>query len=564
MAHANEGFSRRGFLRGAGVAATAVAVAGVAGCATAGSGAQGAADVKWDRETEVLVLGFGGAGAVAAAAAHEEGAEVLILEKAPKEGGGTTRISTGYSSIVLDPKGALEYLRTQVKGLTPQEVFETYVQEGATLTDWLDDHGIVYTDVSSVLGSDYKNWPGSDAFGAVGFTNADGTNSGTAVFDWATQYMADNGIEILFDARAYQLVQDPSTREVVGVRARHADGSEMAVRAKKAVIMCTGGFECNDEMIGNYLVPSPLAREGWMFNTGDGVKMGQEIGADLWHMNMLDAYGVTFTAPGDVTGRFGLNGATCATGSFMWVNRNGKRFMCENPSNIGTPLAHRSVNRFALFDDIPGKLPLGYDSSYRDIPFYLLIDQKQFEAAPLYDNNQTAGCGLIDKELGGVEPWSEDNKQELEKGWILKGDTVEELVKRMNANSADEGYHMDPADLQATIDAYNADCAAGVDTLFDRPATVNDAPNLVPLDTPPYYALRLMPCMNTTKGGPVKNGNAQILDTHGEVIPRLYEAGTLGHTAAQVYCIFGANLAECFNFGRIAGRNAAAETPLEA
>ena len=89
-------------------------------------------------------------------------------------------------------------------------------------------------------------------------------------------------------------------------------------------------------------------------------------------------------------------------------------------------------------------------------------------------------------------------------------------------------------------------------------------PNLVPLDTPPYYALRLMPCMNTTKGGPVKNAKAQILDTHGEVIPRLYEAGTLGHTAAQVYCIFGANLAECFNFGRIAGRNAAAETPLEA
>ena len=124
----------------------------------------------------------------------------------------------------------------------------------------------------------------------------------------------------------------------------------------------------------------------------------------MWHMNMLDAYGVTFTEPGAITGRFGLNGATCATGSFMWINRTGKRFMCENPSNIGTPLAHRSVNRFSLFDDIPGSLPLGYDSSYRDIPFYLLIDQKQFDAAPLYDNNQNAGCGLIDKELGGVEP----------------------------------------------------------------------------------------------------------------------------------------------------------------
>ena len=566
MPNSSEGLSRRDFLKGTGVAATAVAAVGLAGCASSGSGAgaQSASSIAWYRETEVLVLGFGGAGAVSAAAAHEEGAEVLILEKAPKEGGGTTRISTGYSSIVLDPDGALEYLHHQVKGLTPDEVFEAYVQEGATLVDWLDDHGLTYTDVSSVLGSDYKNWPGSDAFGAVGFTDEDGVNSGTAVFDWATAYMQDNGIEILFDSQAYQLVQDPETKEVVGVRARHSDGSEIAVRAKKAVIMCTGGFECNDQMIGNYLVPSPLAREGWMFNTGDGIRMGQEIGADMWHMNMLDAYGVTFTEPGAITGRFGLNGATCATGSFMWINRTGKRFMCENPSNIGTPLAHRSVNRFSLFDDIPGSLPLGYDSSYRDIPFYLLIDQKQFDAAPLYDNNQNAGCGLIDKELGGVEPWSEDNHAELEKGWILKGDTIEEIVQKMNENSKDEGYHMDPADLQATVDAYNADCAAGIDSQFGRPAVANDVPNLVPLDTPPYYALRLMPCMNTTKGGPVKNAKAQILDTHGEVIPRLYEAGTLGHTAAQVYCIFGANLAECFNFGRIAGRNAAAETPLEA
>ncbi|MDR1185065.1 MAG: hypothetical protein LBK67_09755 [Coriobacteriales bacterium] len=68
--------------------------------------------------------------------------------------------------------------------------------------------------------------------------------------------------------------------------------------------------------------------------------------------------------------------------------------------------------------------------------------------------------------------------------------------------------------------------------------------------------------MNTTKGGPEKNSFAQVLDLRGNVIPRLYEAGTLGHTAAQVYCVFGANLAECFNFGRIADCNATAETPL--
>ena len=68
--------------------------------------------------------------------------------------------------------------------------------------------------------------------------------------------------------------------------------------------------------------------------------------------------------------------------------------------------------------------------------------------------------------------------------------------------------------------------------------------------------------MNTTKGGPKKDGQARVIGLDGEPIPHLYEAGTLGHSAAQVYCIFGANLAECLNFGRIAGRNAALEEPL--
>jgi hypothetical protein len=561
--------SRRDFLKGTAATAAGASVAGIAGCSASPAPQKPkllratGQEVKWDKEAEVVVVGFGGAGAIAAITAAEAGAKVTILEKAPKEGGGVTRVCTGYSSIVVDEKAAVEYLHHQVKGLTPDDVFAAYAAEGMTLTDWLDDHDLAYTDLTGLLGADYHNWPGADAFGAVGLTDGKGETSGRVFYEWALGQIEKLGIELVVDARADELIQDPATREVVGVVAKRSDGSELAVRAGRAVILCTGGFECNDQMIGNYLVPSPLAREGWLFNTGDGIKMAQEIGADLWHMNMLDAYGVTFTAPDEVIGRFGLNGATCTTGSFMWINRNGERFMCENPSNIGNPLAHRCVNMFTKFDDTPGSLPSAYDSSYRDVPFYLLIDQKQFAAEPLYPPNQTAGAWGIDKELGGVDPWSADNSVELAKGWILKGDSIEEIVKKINENSKDEGFKMDPAALKATVDAYNADCASGNgDSLFARPAFVRDSPNMVPLDTPPYYALRLMPCMNTTKGGPVKNAKAQILDVRGRVIPRLYEAGTLGHTAAQVYCIFGANLAECFNFGRIAGRNAAAEAPL--
>ena len=571
--------SRRSFLKGAATAAGAAAIgATTAACSSpsqpTNAQAEGAdkeapapsptvesakEDQKWDAETEVLVLGFGGAGAVAAATAFEEGAEVMILEKSPMEGGGSSRMTNGAVSYVTDKDSALEYLRIQVKGLTPDDVWDAYLDEALTILDWLDERGIEYREIP--WGGDFKNWPGADSFRGVILSNPNPEeNGGAALYNWAKQFMEDNNIEIVFDAQAYKLVQDfLDTKEIIGVLARHSDGGELAVRAKKAVILCTGGFEYNDEMIGNYLVPNPMAHEGWPYNTGDGLKMAVEVGAEMWHMNMYDSYGIAFTAPGDASARFGFGGASCTTGSFMWINSKGQRFINENPCNVSGGYGHRSCNLWATYQDVPGGFPDLYDSQYDNCPFYLLIDQKQFDKEGLYPQKPMGGLTFIPKELGGQEPWSLDNKAELEKGWILKGDTIEEIVDAMNKNSYDEGFRMQAADLQKTVDDYNAMCEAQEDTLFGRPAMIDDKPNLVPLDTPPYYAMRLMPCFNSTKGGPRKNGKAQVLDIHGEVIPRLYAAGTLGHSAARIYCVFGANLAECIDFGRIAGRNAAAE-----
>ena len=547
--------SRRQF-----VAATAAAAA------TAGVGAAVASEAQpttWDYETDVVVVGFGGAGAVAAATAVENGADVIILEKAPKEGGGTTRISTGCISTVEDPEKVLAYLHHQVKGLTDDSVWEEYVQQGTTIKQWLDEREIPYGDLTGVLGADYHNWPGADGFGSVSLTPVlDNETSGGPFWRWSVAFMEEHGVPVLFDARAEHLVQDPASKAIIGVRASKSDGSQIAVRAKRGVILCCGGFEYNDEMIGNYLVPSPLAHEGWIYNTGDGVRMGMEVGAEMWHMNMLDAYGIGFVAPGDNRTRFGYNGASMHTGSFIWVNRRGERFMCENPSNFGTPFGHRSVNRFALMNEPASGLPDDYDSSYANIPFYVVFDSKQFNAGPVYEDPAAAGLLYVDEELGGQTPWSSDNAEELAKGWILSGDTLEDLVAAINANSADEGFAMEPAALQATIDAFNAACEAGEGDAFERPAEVNGSTNMAPIADGPFYAVRMMPVMNTTKGGPKKDGQARVIGLDGQPIPRLYEAGTLGHSAAQVYCIFGANLAECLNFGRIAGRNAANEEPL--
>jgi len=114
---------------------------------------------------------------------------------------------------------------------------------------------------------------------------------------------------------------------------------------------------------------------------------------------------------------------------------------------------------------------------------------------------------------------------------------------------------MDPETLEETIGRYNAFCKNGKDSDFNRPPET-----LVPLDTPPYYAVKMWPGGPNTQGGPRRNKKAQVLDTQGKPIPRLYAAGELGSIFGRLYQ-GGGNLAECIAFGRIAGENAALETP---
>jgi predicted oxidoreductase len=136
----------------------------------------------------------------------------------------------------------------------------------------------------------------------------------------------------------------------------------------------------------------------------------------------------------------------------------------------------------------------------------------------------------------------------VERGWIIKGNTVNELADRAG---------LDPASLAETVHRYNESCRQGKDVQFGRqPST------LVPLDTGPYYAVKLWPGGPNTQGGPQRNSRAQIVRSDGKPVPRLYSAGELGSIYGMLYPAGGGNLAECFAFGRIAGENASQEDPL--
>ena len=127
----------------------------------------------------------------------------------------------------------------------------------------------------------------------------------------------------------------------------------------------------------------------------------------------------------------------------------------------------------------------------------------------------------------------------------MKGDTVAELATKLN---------MPPENLAKSIDTWNKYCQAGNDPDFGR-----NPLELVPLDEPPFFAIKLFPGGSNTLGGPRRNSRAQVLNPFGEPIPGLYAAGECGSVFGLLYPAGGGNLAECIAFGRIAAENAMRE-----
>lgn len=550
-------FNRRSFLKGAAMASVA-AGAGLLSSTTmalADEVADGAraTEPTWDAEAEVVVVGFGGAGSVAALTAFEQGSSVVVLEKAAHTGGGISSVSGANTCAVADADACYEYARAALQGTTPDAVLRAWADEGATLTAWLDEHNIGYEDRGTAVG--FPALASSDEIARnVTLTDPeDKTNAGGHYF---MQQMAakleESGVEVLFGCRADLLIQDPATKEVLGVRAQTADG-EFYVKATKAVILASGGFECNDEMMANYVRPYPIKPAGWPLNEGDGHIMAMKAGAAMWHMGMVCGSGYVFDEPDHVVGRTNFKNYV-KNGAFLFVNRTGQRFQCEHPAKYWS---HLSQFDFDTYDQSRG-LPT---AEYRDIPFYIIFDETLRTAGSLFpDEGKISGLPLVPADLGGQDhKWSEDNLEEVEMGWILKGETLEELAAAINADAAEHNFALDGETLTATVDRFNSMCEAGEDTDFARPAEVAEMNNLIALNNPPYYAMRFVPCLCSTCGGPEKNEYGQLVDLNGEVIPRLYGAGVISHIAGVTYPFAGTNWSEVFNGGRIAGRNAAAE-----
>lgn len=535
--NASSNYARRTFLKGvaAGSAAAAVSACGVAHAAEADW------MPEWDEETDVVVIGFGGSGGCAAIAAADAGAEVVVLEKSQEPEGGNTGCSTGYihTAPFSDPDEWIEKITHGVYGTTPVETIEAMVDHAQGIADWLEEVGIEinWTEADTVTPS--PRMPSYYKTGLVkGREGADGRYLWQAIYEAA---MSRN-VDVRLGTPAKHLVQNPVTKEILGVRAQGADGNEICIKARKGVVMAMGGYEGNPWKQGQYNQPGVrLYPWGTPNNTGDGIDMACEVGANLWHLHGLEWSSVNFRLASEEAGCAVSTNASAGIQPYnhVFVNQFGKRFMNES----------KNMNH-----DIETKAALNFDSSaneYANLPFYMVFDSTMFEAGPLYTG--TGRTGIVNTYAGVHKlcDWGDDNEAALERGWIFKGDTIEELAEAMQGTTpSGDVVGCDAEALAATIEAYNGYVAAGEDQDFGRSAEKMGA-----LDNPPYYAIEMgFSCINT-QGGAQRNGNCQVISTTGDVLPRLYSAGEFGSINGFVY-VFG-NIYESLVSGRVAGSEVA-------
>lgn len=513
-------------------------------------------DGNFDEEFDVVVVGYGFGGGITAIEAADSGANVLICEKMPGPGG-LSICSGGAVRCATNADDAFSYLKATNGGTTPDDVLRV-LAEGMVeaeafvkrLVDQVDGAMLKPTEFSGKRGGNYP-FPGWETFYHTQVEvppNFDRANlfpnvrtrpssGGPGMFWVIDTNVQKRGIEVRVNAPVTRLVRG-ADNEVRGVILGGPNG-ERRVAARRAVVLSCGGFEWNNEMKTQYWEGKPVLTASSRGNTGDGIRMAQALGADLWHMwHFHGCY--AFKHP-DPDFPFALRVKRLpdwnpekkdeADVKMVWivVDQHGRRYMNECP-----PYCQDTSHRPMHFMD-------SETMSYPRIPSYLITDERGRTTYQLGDIRTNDHEYAYD--------WSEDNTKELQLSILHQASTIEDLAERIG---------VDGRVLRETIDRWNTLCDQECDEDFGRPPGT-----MARIDTPPYIFGQVWPTVSNTQGGPVHNARQQIIDTAGNPIPRLYAAGEMGSSFGHLY-LSGGNIAECFVTGWVAGREAAKSIPWQA
>ncbi|WP_094286501.1 FAD-dependent oxidoreductase [Mycobacterium lehmannii] len=476
-----------------------------------------AADIaQWDEEADVVIAGFGIAGAAAAVEAARAGADALVLERTGSWGGaasmaggfiylgGGTPIqkACGFDDSVANMAA---YLNVAMGPGADEKRIADYCDGSLEHFDWLVGCGVQFK-------PEFFGEPGWEPMGDQGLMYSGGENSypfntiatpaprghvpqmsnkkqgeasaGYMLMKPLVETATAAGARAIYDVRVQRLVVESDGR-VVGVYARRY-GEEIAVRARRGVVLAMGSFAYNEAMVAQY-APRIAGRPAAAIEQHDGqaIRMAQALGADLAHMDATEV--AIFIDPQQLV-------------RSILVNGRGQRYVAE--------------------DTYPGRV--GQLTLYhQDNTAFLIIDEKSQEEA----------MASLSPQLMLRPPT-----------WVCE--TVAELESEMG---------LPTGSLQATVSAYNAGAAAGEDPLLHKKPQW-----LRPIGTP-VGAIDLRESTGGfTLGGLLTSLDAEVLHVSGEPIPGLFAAGRCTAGLAAWGYASGISLGDGSFYGRRAGRSAAA------
>lgn len=524
MAEQTGGMSRRAFL-GFGATAAALAGVGLAGCApTAPSsnaeGGKGTAAVDWLGEepeiaeadivetidTEVLVCGAGTSGLFAACAAAEEGAKVVCLEKGAIGGGVRDNLGSLNSrlqkeaGIEIDENEICNDLTRYANNYCNPRLYHIWAQNSGEAIDWYQDRleeagfQLFVEAAQNAKPARYKHWatghipswPADAEFAGI----KDVVNGKIVLGDYA----AEKGVDFRFTTPLVKLIKEGD--KVTGAIAKGSDGY-VKINASKGVVVCTGGYARNDEML-KALQPQTLNKYSLSIaidgTTGDGIKSCLWAGARMDEKHTAMVFDRVAVKPDEFGGSETV-GSLFWMGSNPWlkVNLNGERFTNESAPydyvlNAAIAEPHNTIV------DI-------WDSDYAT---YL----EQFDihgCARVFPFDNGAPTNMTLDVVKGI------NAGLLENGYIVKADTIEELAKGLGI----------PTDtLKKTVARQNENFDNQVDPDFGK-----EDFRLSAIRTAPFYGVRTSGYMLCTLDGITINEDFQALNESGEAIEGLYVTG---------------------------------------
>jgi fumarate reductase flavoprotein subunit len=492
--------------------------------------------------TDVVVVGGGASGIAAALAAAEKGLKVILLEKGVKVGGAGLFGAMGFlayeskhqkasgetATIEEGYKELMNYTHYKSNPALTRAIFE----RSSDTIDWLEKYGLETKLVENTQVS-HQGKPRTyhqyvDKF---------------AGFKKMFENLEAMGGTVLRTTAGKELVRDDHGK-IVGVKAEKQDGSWITISAK-AVILATGGYVGNKEMLGKYMDidVDEVHSMGERKCTGDGINMAFAAGADEYGIRTFEMHCASVVAK--------LTGSTIFTLTnlpLLWVNKAGKRFTDENV-----------VYDFTLWANAVYAAG-GY--------YYYLFDEKTLQEFKHHGTELTDSFERLIKdghltpiltiarrerqeaEVTGNVPPLEDIEQAVQEAidanvaW--KGTTLEHLANQINVN---------PETLKATVEKYNQAVENGKDPEFFKPKEVLK----YKVSEGPFYAVKAQSTILGTIGGVRVNEKLEAVDKDLKPIPGLYVVGNdAGGLYGDSYPVFeGLSLSFAFNSGRISGYSAA-------